>query len=107
MPAIRVVFSSLFFHHLSLDDKRRALVELFRVLKPDGELHVPDWDRPNGLGMRLAFCVVRILDGIDNTRDPALGRLPEQIGETRFQSVQLRNEINTIFGTPSLIAAHR
>ena len=36
------VLSSLFFHHLRTEDKRRALGEVFRVLRPGGELHVAE-----------------------------------------------------------------
>jgi ubiquinone/menaquinone biosynthesis C-methylase UbiE len=101
------VLSSLFFHHLNLDDKRRALAELYRVLKSNGELHIADWGRSTGFTMRLAFYFVQILDGFENTRDNVAGRLPELIGEAGFQKVRLRNEINTIFGTLSLITAHK
>lgn len=40
------VVSTLFFHHLILEAKRRTIVEITRVLKPGGELHVADWGRP-------------------------------------------------------------
>ncbi len=36
------VVSSLFFHHLSWENKQRTARELYRVLKPGGELHA-DW----------------------------------------------------------------
>jgi len=101
------VLSSLFFHHLNLDDKRQALAEIYRTLKPNGELHVADWGRPTGIGMRLSFYFIQILDGFENTRDNVLGRLPQLIGEAGFQQVKVRNEISTIFGTMSLIAAQK
>ena len=37
------VFSSLFFHHLTRENKRRTLQEVRRILKPGGELHLADW----------------------------------------------------------------
>lgn len=37
------VVSSLFFHHLTRADKLKTLREVFRVLKPNGELHIADW----------------------------------------------------------------
>ncbi|MGD0276921.1 MAG: class I SAM-dependent methyltransferase [Syntrophales bacterium] len=36
------VVSSLFFHHLVIDQKISTIREVFRVLKPHGELHVAD-----------------------------------------------------------------
>lgn len=41
------VLSSLILHHLTLDNNRRALAEVFRVLKPEGEFHVADFQRTN------------------------------------------------------------
>ena len=37
------IVTSLVIHHLTPDDKRRAFKEMYRVLKPHGELHVLDF----------------------------------------------------------------
>jgi ubiquinone/menaquinone biosynthesis C-methylase UbiE len=37
-----IVVSSLFFHHLTREQKIEVLNEMFRVLKPDGRLHIAD-----------------------------------------------------------------
>ena len=67
------IFSSLFFHHLELDDKHLAFTEIGRVLKPGGQLHIADWGRPtNGL-MRLLFYPIQWLDGFSNTQDKCPG----------------------------------
>jgi ubiquinone/menaquinone biosynthesis C-methylase UbiE len=78
-PAIHFdrVVSSLFFHHLSRENKQRTALEVFRVLKPGGELHVADWGRPTNLLMRGLFLSIRILDGFKNTRDNVSGKLIE------------------------------
>jgi ubiquinone/menaquinone biosynthesis C-methylase UbiE len=49
------VLSSLMFHHLDEDEKRRALTEVRRVLKPGGRLHLMDFGGTghNGLLVRL------------------------------------------------------
>lgn len=42
------VFSSLFFHHLNLEMKHKTLQEVFRVLRPGGEIHVIDFEQQEG-----------------------------------------------------------
>ena len=39
-----IVVSSLFFHHLTTHQKREALAEILRVLKPGGRLSIADWE---------------------------------------------------------------
>lgn len=67
---------SLVLHHLDRSGKERALAEAVRVLRPGGLLHVADWGRPHGLVTRVAFAGLRLLDGLEPTRDHAAGRLP-------------------------------
>lgn len=82
------VVSSLFFHHLTRDQKMAALDEAHRVLKPGGELHVADWGAPHNSLLRCAFLVVQLLDGFPNTRDNVRGLLPELIMRSRFDAVR-------------------
>jgi len=70
------VVSSLLFHHLTPANKRRTFVEIHRVLKPGGELHIADWGKPTNILMRAAFFFVQILDGFETTKDNVVGRLP-------------------------------
>lgn len=56
-----VVISSLFFHHLTTNQKREALEEICRVLRPGGTLHVADWGKPSNFLMRLTFLIVQFL----------------------------------------------
>ncbi len=71
------VLSSLMLHHLTVDNKRRTLAEVFRVLAPDGELHVADFKRPNKSLMAM-------------------------FRETGFEQVEEYAEYRTIFGKLSL-----
>lgn len=99
------VVSSLVFHHLFPADKRRALEEVRRVLRPDGELHIVDWGRPQDPVMHSLFTFVRLLDGFEPTRAHVQGRLPSLIEETGFEEVQVRDRFRTIVGSLSLIEA--
>lgn len=101
------VTSSLFFHHLSWPDKVRTALELHRVLRPGGELHVADWGRASGMVMRAAFLCVQVLDGFANTRDNVAGRLPELFEGVGFQEVAETQSLATPLGTMSLYRASR
>ena len=98
------VVSSLFFHHLSHEDKACTVQEVFRVLKPGGEFHVADWGKPQNALMRALFVVVRSLDGFAITRDNVQGKLPELFRNGGFEDVEVRDEIATAFGTMALYA---
>ena len=101
------VLSSLLFHHLTRSDKRRTILEIHRVLKPSGQLHVADWGRPNSVLMKLLFYPIRILDGFDSTRDNVQGLLPGLFEEGGLERVSLREELRTIFGTLALYSANK
>ena len=59
--AFDAVVSSLFFHHVPLDLKRRALSEAFRVLRPGGRLVIADMHTPTTLKGALVSHVARWL----------------------------------------------
>ena len=96
------ILSSLLFHHLTRENKVRALREVFRVLRPGGQLHVADWGRPqNGL-MRGAFLLVQMLDGFRTTADNVAGMLPDLFREAGFVDAEQRTRYGTVFGTLAL-----
>ena len=99
------VVTSLFFHHLSWSEKIRTAKEIFRVLKPGGELHVADWGRAENILMRFLFVFIQILDGFPNTQDNIKGRLISLFQESGYSEVRKRKTFSTIFGTMTLYSA--
>ena len=99
------VMSSLFFHHLSWEDKQRTAREVFRVLKPGGELHVADWGRPTNPLMRGLFLSIQLLDGFENTRDNVSGKLIELFEDAGFVQVSQLQSFSTLFGSMALYRA--
>jgi ubiquinone/menaquinone biosynthesis C-methylase UbiE len=98
------VISSLFFHHINREDKRRTLRELRRVLAPNGELHVADWDKPQNWLMKVASYPVRLFDGAA-TSDSFAGLLPKLIREAGFADVRTTKHFSTVLGTISFFKA--
>lgn len=93
------VVSSLFFHHLTTENKLKTICEVNRVLKSQGELHVADWGLPATLLMKAASRVIQLLDGNETTADSFGGLLPELLKEGGFRAVEETTSFNTLFGT--------
>lgn len=101
------VLSTLFFHHLTREDKRRTAAELARVLRPGGELHVADLGRPADPLMRALVWQVRLFDGLERTRDNVAGTLPAIFAEVGLVGARERDRLRTPVGTISLYSASR
>ncbi|EOP98692.1 class I SAM-dependent methyltransferase [Bacillus cereus] len=93
------VFSSLFFHHLTLEMKRKTLEELFRTLRPGGEIHIIDFEKPQNLWMRLAFLPVQFLDGFETTKDHVKGVFSDLFREIGFKDIEQTGQFITVVGT--------
>jgi ubiquinone/menaquinone biosynthesis C-methylase UbiE len=101
------VLSTLFFHHLDLESKRRTAREIARVLDKGGELHVADWGRPSDPLMAAAFLGVRLFDGFENTRENARGALPSIFEQAGLEDAEQTDRLRTAFGTLALYRARR
>jgi len=99
------VLSSLFFHHLTWENKQRTAKELFRILKPGAELHIADWGSPTSVLMRGLFFSIQLLDGFKNTKDNINGKLIDLFSEAGFSEVKQRKTFSTIYGTMTLYSA--
>jgi ubiquinone/menaquinone biosynthesis C-methylase UbiE len=93
------VLSSLFFHHLGPNDKKRTVAEIRRVLRPGGELHVADFGAPANPLMKMVSLSIRLLDGAETTRENFAGALPMLLDESGLAEARLRGEVATIYGT--------
>lgn len=101
------VLSSLLFHHLTREQKLRALQEAFRVLRPGGGLQIADWGKAENWRMRMAFLLVQCLDGFRTTGDNVHGLLTELVSQAGFASVRESQRFRTLFGTLSLYQAQK
>jgi ubiquinone/menaquinone biosynthesis C-methylase UbiE len=103
--AADILTTSLVLHHLLPDEKRDALAEAARLLKPGGRLHVADWGEPQDPLISAAFFVSQAIDGFDRTRDHRAGRLPEYFAAAGFDSVERYGRLRTGFGALDLWTA--
>ncbi len=99
------VISSLVFHHLTPVQKENSSKEIFRILRPQGELHIADWGKAKNRLMRTALYAVQLLDGFETTTDNVLGQLPIYLTQPGFSQVSETRTYRTIFGTLSLFKA--
>lgn len=101
------VLSSLVFHHLTRENKIRALKEARRVLHPGGELHIADFGKPHNALMRLASFPWRVFDGFKTTADNVRGMMPELMRDAGFVEVHESARYMTLFGTLALYASRK
>ncbi len=99
------VVSSLVFHHLTTEEKRRTFATVREVLRPGGELHIADWGEAQNLPMRVAFLGIQLLDGFHTTSDNVCGRLISFMQEAGFTSVIETHRRMTLVGTLSFYRA--
>jgi ubiquinone/menaquinone biosynthesis C-methylase UbiE len=93
------VVTSLVIHHLTTEDKRRTFKEIYRVLKPDGELYTLDFGKPHSIFSRFLAIYMRSLEEAADNFD---GLIPQFMLEAGFGSVNEAEHFLTIFGPLSL-----
>ena len=101
------IVSSLVFHHLPTRNKRMVLSQLYKLIKPEGELHIADFGKPKTLYTQSAFGLLRRFDGVENTAVNVNGLLPRFIKDSGFFKAEIVQSFNTAFGTIDLINAFK
>ena len=98
------VVSTLAFHHLTRQEKREALSEAFRVLRPGGRIHIADFGRPRGLARILTLPVAALGQ---RAGDNLAGRITLFITQAGFAEAAESERIRTGLGPVSLYQACR
>jgi SAM-dependent methyltransferase len=100
-----VVTISLVLHHLLPAQKREALAEIRRVLKPGGSFQIADWGEPHDPAMSALFFVSQAIDGFDRTADHRAGRIPAMLRNAGFADVERYERLRTVAGSLELLSA--
>lgn len=88
------VLSSIMIHHLKTPDKLQTAQEVYRVLKPGGQLHIIDFGKPTTWYGRL---LGPFLHKFEEANDNIDGKLPEIFGAPGLKT-QIAGDFWTFFG---------
>jgi ubiquinone/menaquinone biosynthesis C-methylase UbiE len=102
------ILSSMAIHHLNRDQKVKTFKEVFRVLRPEGEFHIMDFNKPHNLLMYILSLVLAQFNKFgEPTNDNISGKLPELLTQAGFSRVDIIKNFSTIFGTISVMKAKK
>lgn len=93
------ILSSIMIHHLKTPDKEKTAREVFRVLKPGGELHIIDFGKPSTIYGKI---LGPFLHKFEEANDNIDGKLPEIFGAPGLKT-QIVGGFWTFFGDLSFL----
>lgn len=105
--SVDTVVSSLVLHQCPLPMKRAVLASMFAVLKPGGRLVIADYGLQRTALMRLAFRIVQLADGKEDTQPNADGALPGLMSDAGFADVREAEVVSTVTGSISIYVARK
>lgn len=101
------IVSSLVLHQCPMEVKEAIVHQMWRLLKPEGELFIADYGEQRSLLMRALFRQVQMIDGFELTEPNARGCVPDILREAGFREVEEVRVIQTPTGSISLYRARR
>jgi len=97
------VLSSIMIHHLKTPDKIKTSQEVYRVLKPGGQLHIIDFGKPiTWYGKLLG----PLLHEFEEANDNIDGKLPEMFGAPGLKTEVVGN-FWTFFGDQAFLRGEK
>lgn len=94
--------SSLVFHQVPMEEKRRGIAAMIGAVRSGGEVHVADYARQRSRLMRALFGLVQRLDGFENTEPNARGAMEAILADLEPGSGHPRRVFRTPTGEISL-----
>ena len=93
------IASCLVFHHLSPDQKRDALDEIFRVLKTDGKIYIADWGLERNKTKAKLLNFFKYFKVLKYIVEHGKGLFPEYIKGAGFKNLLETHYLKTKTGT--------
>ena len=105
--SVDTVVSSLVLHQCPLPMKRAILAAMHDVVKPGGKVVIADFGLQRTTLMRMAFRIVQLADGKEDTQPNADGVLPELLSECGFRDLREAEVVPTVSGSISIYVARK